>query len=105
MTYEIRFLKPHFEEIFNKLKKKNRAIHDRIVKKIKSVAQSPRTTGHELLGNLKGFWDTHVDMYVLIYNIDEKRNIVTFIYFDHHDQVFKKLKIIIPYAISDLNRT
>jgi addiction module RelE/StbE family toxin len=105
MIYEIRYLKPHFEDIIKKLKRKNKPIYDRLMKKIELVANSPKTDGHELLGNLKRFWDTHVDMYVLIYNIDEKRNIVTLVYFDHHDQVFKKVRIAIPYAKAELNRT
>jgi YafQ family addiction module toxin component len=104
MPYKIRYLKPHFEDIIKKLKKKNKPIYNRLMKKIALVAQSPTTVGHILHGNMKGFWDTHVDMYVLIYNIDEKRKTVTLVYFDYHDRVFKTAIVAIPYAIEDLLR-
>ncbi len=104
MLYEIRYTKPHFADIIKKLKKKNKSLYNRLIKKIETLVVNPYSTGHELHGKLKGFWDTHINPYVLIYHIDEKRRIVRLVYFDHHDQAFKKAVIAIPSVMEDLLR-
>ena len=104
MVYKIRYLKPHFEDIIKKLKKKDRNLYTRLMKKIDLVVQSPYTVGHILHGDLKGLWDTHVENSVLIYHIDDRRNTVTFVYFDHHDRVFRTATVALPALMADLLR-
>lgn len=104
MVYKIRYLKPHFEAIIKKLYKKDRPLYNRLMKKIELISQSPHTVGHILHGNLSGLWDTHVENSVLIYRIDDKRNTVTFVYFDHHDRVFRTATVALPSLMADLLR-
>jgi len=104
MIYKVRYLKPHFYDIVMRLKKRDKSLYNRLMKKIILVSKSPRTVGHELSNNLKGLWDTHVSHHVLIYHIDEKNSIIRFIYFDHHDQVFKRTEITLPFLMADLLR-
>jgi addiction module RelE/StbE family toxin len=104
MVYEIRYLKPHFKTIIDKLERKDKNLYNRLIKKIHLVVQSPYTVGHVLHGNLSGLWDTHVENSVLIYHIDDRRNTVTFVYFDHHDRVFRTATVALPSLMADLLR-
>ena len=103
MIYKIRYLKPHFEEIINNLRKKNKSMYNRLMKKIDLVVHNPKTIGHPLRYNLRGMWETHVaNHYVLIYHIDEKNMIIRLVYFDEHDHALKSVSITIPYLMEDL---
>lgn len=104
MTYKIRYLKPHFEDIVKKLYKRDRPLYNRLMKKIIAVVESPYTVGHVLHGNLSGLWDTHVENSVLVYHIDEKNKLIRLVYFDHHTQVFRTATVALPALMVDLLR-
>lgn len=81
------------EELTKKLKKlkvKNRALFEAILRKIDEILENPER--FKPLGyDLKGFHRVHImKSFVLIFKIDEENKIVKFEDFDHHDKIYKR---------------
>jgi len=83
---------PEFDEQFLKLTRKNKALEERLLKKIGQILDNPLIGApkRHLLRHARG---SHVDPYVIIYAL--KDNIITFLYVDHHDFVYEKAAGII----------
>lgn len=81
------------EELTKKLKKiktKNRALFEAVIKKIDEILQNPDRF-KPLRYDMKGFHRIHVlKSFVLVFKIEEKNNIVKFEDIDHHDKIYKK---------------
>jgi YafQ family addiction module toxin component len=84
MEYRIEF-SDEFERSMRKLKNKDRAMFERIQKKLIQIAQNP---GHykPLRNVLAGYRRIHFGSFVLIYKFEG--NVVRVISLDHHDRAY-----------------
>ncbi|MBT6774239.1 type II toxin-antitoxin system RelE/ParE family toxin [Candidatus Woesearchaeota archaeon] len=74
-----------FEKSFNKLKKKDKVMFERIRKKLMEIIKNPEH--YKPLRNvLAGFNRIQFGSFVLIYKIEE--NVVRIISLDHHDKAY-----------------
>jgi len=84
MAYEVEFSE-EFERSFEKLKKKDKVLFDRIRKKLAELIHNPEH--YKPLRNiLAGFRRIQFGSFVLIYKIDD--NIIRIISLDHHDKAY-----------------
>ena len=73
---------------FKELQSKNKKQLDTIEKKIQQILQNPYHF-KPLRGDMHGSRRVHIDKsFVLIYEIDEKNNIVRILDYDHHDKIY-----------------
>lgn len=79
-------IKPEADKIFGKLGKRQLQM---IWKKIDDIRQNP-SHGYKFLRKpLKTFNRVHIDKhFVLIFNIDHKREVVDIWFYGHHDDVY-----------------
>lgn len=79
---------PNFERKMKKLRKKDHLRYERVRKKTIEICEEPHH--YEPLGNkMTGIRRVHLDPFVLTFSIDEERNVVRFLDFDHHDKAYK----------------
>ena len=84
MEYFIKFT-PFFEKQLKKLKKKDRVLFERLIKKIKEIRQSPEH--YKPLRNiLKGNRRAHLDPFIVLFDVRE--DLITFHYVKHHDDAY-----------------
>jgi mRNA-degrading endonuclease RelE of RelBE toxin-antitoxin system len=78
---------PEFDEKFLKLTRKNKALKERLFKKIGQILDNPSigTPKRNWLSQARG---SLVNPYVIVYRI--KGDKVQFLYVDHHDFVYEK---------------
>ncbi len=76
------------EIALDKLKKKDKSLYLRIINKIIEISKNPEL-GKPLRNVLKGKRRVHVGSFVLFYSIDKKKEIVTFLEFEHHDKAYR----------------
>jgi YafQ family addiction module toxin component len=81
-------IKEGLEKSLQKLAKKDRQLYDIVIKKILRIAENP-AIGKPLRNVLKGKRRVHIGHFVLIYEVDDKEEKVTFIEFEHHDKAYK----------------
>jgi len=81
-----------FDKQFRKLTKKDKVLKDRLLGKIDQIVSDPQI-GDPKRHDMKHARGSHVDPFVIIYTFDD--NIITFIYVDHHDKVYKKAPSIV----------
>ena len=86
MPYKIRRTK-EFKDQYKKLTKKDKALQERLDRKIVQIALNP-SLGDPKGYNLKYTRGTHVNPYVIVYMII--RNTILFIYVDHHDSIYRE---------------
>ncbi|MEA3514273.1 MAG: type II toxin-antitoxin system RelE/ParE family toxin [Nanoarchaeota archaeon] len=89
MRYEIK-IKPSCKESINKLCRKNPVLEKAIKNKIKQILENPLHF-KPLRHNLAGERRVHImKSFVLKYEVDENIKIVTFFFFGHHDDAYKR---------------
>lgn len=76
------------ETKLDKLKKKDISLYLRVIHKIIEISKNPEL-GKPLRNVLKGKWRVHIGTFVLVYSIDKKNEIVTFLEFKHHDKAYR----------------
>jgi len=81
-------IKKGLEKSLRKLAKKDRQLYEAVTKKILQIAENP-TVGKSLRNVLNGKRRVHIGHFVLIYEVDDKEEKVTFIEFEHHDKAYK----------------
>lgn len=82
-------IKPSVDKIFLKIAKKDKVLLVKIDKEIQKVRENPYKRFTYLKGNLKGLNRIHVaDHFVLIFEVNHEKKIVTVIYFAHHDDAY-----------------
>jgi len=80
--------KPNVDKIFLKLQKKNPKQFEIIIKKVEQILENPNHF-KPLRGDLHGARRVHIDKsFVLIYEIDETKQVVTLLDYDHHDNIY-----------------
>ncbi|MFH1095129.1 MAG: type II toxin-antitoxin system RelE/ParE family toxin [Candidatus Micrarchaeota archaeon] len=77
-----------------KLADKDRPLLEIVKKKMKEVVNNDAKTAavryKNLRADLKGLKRVHIDRnFVLIFRVDEEREFVFFVDFDHHDRIYK----------------
>jgi addiction module RelE/StbE family toxin len=78
---------PEFDDQFLKLTRKNKALAERLVKKIRQILDNP-FIGDPKRHELKHARGSHVNPYVIVYRIKENR--IQFLYVNHHNFVYPK---------------
>jgi len=78
-------LTPFLEDKIIKIKKKDRVLYERLMKKIAQIAEKPEHY-KPLRGDLAGKRRTHMDPFVLIFEV--KGDLITFHYVKHHDKAY-----------------
>ncbi len=91
MNYE---LKPELEKILGKLKKKDSVAHKAILNKIEEIANSPDPDRYKPLRyGMKNKKSVHiVKSFVLVFEYDRQRQFLSFLDYDHHDNIYKKYR-------------
>lgn len=83
-------IKPSCKESINKLCKKNPVLEKAIKNKIEQILENPqhfKPLRHDLAGERR----VHImKSFVLKYEVDENLKIVTFLFFGHHDEAYKR---------------
>lgn len=73
---------------FAKLAKKNKKQLKIIDKKIRQILKDPYHFKN-LRGDMHGAYRVHIDKsFVLTYEIDEKKNVVRLLDYEHHDKIY-----------------
>jgi YafQ family addiction module toxin component len=86
MEYQLQFT-PFFEKQLKKLKKKDSVLFDRLGKKIKEIKNNPEH--YKPLKNiLKGNRRAHLDPFIIIFDINIEKNLITMHYVKHHDKAY-----------------
>ncbi len=78
---------PDFDGSFQKLTRKNKALKERLLKKISQILDNP-SIGTPKRHRLRHARGSHVDPYVIVYRI--KGDKIQFLYVDHHNFVYEK---------------
>lgn len=81
-------IKDELEKTLRKLAKRDNQLYEAVTKKILQIAENP-AIGKPLRNVLKGKKRVHIGHFVLIFSVDDKERKVTFLEFDHHDNVYK----------------
>ena len=77
-----------FEGSIAKLKRKDRALYERLGKKIDELSIEPHFR-KPMQNVLKGSFRVHVGSFVLRYRINEQNKTLILISFVHHDEAYK----------------
>jgi YafQ family addiction module toxin component len=86
-SYEV---KPELQRILNKLFKKNKVMYEQVMKKIEEIIQNPQHY-KPLKYDLAGERRVHImKSFVLKFEINESAKTVTFFFFGHHDEAYKR---------------
>ena len=84
-------IKPELERILKKLFKKDKSLYEQIMKKIEEVIESYDIEHYKNLRyNMKDSKRVHIGHFVLIFSYDKKSDFLSFEYFDHHDNIYKR---------------
>lgn len=76
--------------ILKKISKKDKRLFDVAMKKIEEISTNPQHY-KPLRHDLKGRRRVHLEKsFVLIFRIDEKEKIVTFLDMRHHDEIYRR---------------
>ncbi len=91
MNYEI---KPELEKILAKLKRKDPASFRAVLAKIREIVDSQNPDHYKSLQySMKNKKRVHVIRpYVLVFKIDHKLDMISFLDYDHHDKIYLKHK-------------
>ncbi|MBU0963019.1 MAG: hypothetical protein KKD48_03900 [Nanoarchaeota archaeon] len=78
------------KEIMKKLSKKNRSLHERLLKKIDEIINCDDVEHYKNLRNdMKDSRRVQVGHFVLIFKYDKNIDTISFDDFDHHDKIYK----------------
>ncbi|MBI4438911.1 type II toxin-antitoxin system RelE/ParE family toxin [Candidatus Woesearchaeota archaeon] len=82
------------EELQRKLGKlsvKNKPLYEQVLKKIREIITSADVEHYKNLRyNMKDSKRAHIGHFVLIFQYDQKSNIISFDDFDHHDEIYSR---------------
>ncbi len=80
----------HLQSILNKLSKKDKQLHERVMDKIKEVVNSYDVERYKNLRyNMKDSKRVHIGHFVLVFQFDKTKNEILFDDFDHHDDMYQ----------------
>ena len=76
------------DRIFKKLRKKDLAQFEALCRKINDILENPQQF-KPLKNPMQHMRRVHIGSFVLVYDIDEVRKVVTIRRYEHHDNVYK----------------
>ncbi len=76
------------DRIFKKLRKKDLAQFEALSRKVNEVLENPQQF-KPLRSPMQHMRRVHVGSFVLVYDIDEARKVVTIRRYEHHDTVYR----------------
>jgi len=76
------------DRIFKKLRKKDSTQFEAISKRISDILENPQQS-KPLRSPMQNMRRVHLGSFVLVYDIDEERKVVTIRRYKHHDNVYK----------------
>ncbi|MBN1156237.1 type II toxin-antitoxin system RelE/ParE family toxin [Candidatus Woesearchaeota archaeon] len=87
-NYEI---KPHLQEILNRLSKKDKNTYERVLKKIEEVLEC-RDVEHykNLRYDVEDRKRVHVGHFVLVFKLTKETDTISFLDFGHHDEMYER---------------
>lgn len=81
----------NLKEILKRLSKKDKSLHEQLIKKIDEVVNCLDVEHYKNLRyNMKDSKRVHLGHFVLVFQFDRKTNTVFFDDFDHHDKIYKR---------------
>lgn len=80
-------LSPDLQKALRKLKRRDRAMFDRLGKKMEEILVDPEVY-KPLRHELKGSRRVHIGPFVLLFDV--KGDVVEFLVFDHHDKAYRR---------------
>ena len=87
-SYEI---KPSLQRILNKLSKKDKTLYEQVLKKIEEIINAFDVEHYKNLRyDLKDLKRAHIGHFVLVFSFNKLNNVVSFVDFDHHDNIYKR---------------
>jgi YafQ family addiction module toxin component len=80
--------KSKVDRVFSRLQRKNPKQLLIIYKKVEQIVKDPYHF-KPLRGDMHGARRVHIDKsFVLVYEIDSKKNVITLLDYDHHDNIY-----------------
>jgi YafQ family addiction module toxin component len=76
------------DRIFKKLRKKDSAQFEALSRKVNEILDNPQQF-KPLRSPMQHMRRVHVGSYVLVYDVDDAREVVTIRRYEHHDTVYK----------------
>ena len=76
------------DRIFKKLHKKDSGQFEAVSKKVNQILENPEQF-KPLKSPMEHMRRVHVGSFVLVYDVDETRKVVTIRRYEHHDKVYK----------------
>ena len=76
------------DRIFKKLRKKDSMQFEAVSKKVKEILENPQQF-KSLKSPMRHMRRVHIGSFVLVYDVDEERKVVTIRRYEHHDSVYK----------------
>ena len=76
------------DRIFKKLRKKDSVQFEALCKKVNDILENPQQF-KPLKNPMQHLRRVHVGSFVLVYDTDEERKVVTIRRYEHHDDVYK----------------
>jgi YafQ family addiction module toxin component len=88
--YEI---KPHLKDILTKLSKKDKAMYERVLKKIDEIICTKDVEHYKNLRyDMKDRKRVHLGHFVLVFKFLKETDTVSFSDFGHHDEVYERAR-------------
>ena len=82
-------IKPHLQKILRKLFKKERNTYEAVMRKIDEIVSSSDPEHYKNLKfNLKELKRVHIGHFVLTFSYDKQKDLLIFVDYDHHDNVY-----------------
>ena len=83
-------IKPELKKKLIKLFKKDKKTYEKIMKKIKEVIDSYDVEHYKNLRyDMKDFKRVHIGHFILVFNYDKSKDVVSFEDFSHHDEIYR----------------
>ena len=81
----------HLQDVMKKLSKKDKKLHEQLLKKIDELVNSYSIEHYKNLRyNMKDSKRAHIGPFVLVFQYNKTKNSIYFDDFDHHDNIYKK---------------
>jgi len=76
----------HLQKVLKKLSKKDKQLHNQVIKKIDEIINSYNVENYKNLRyNMKDSKRAHIGHFILVFQYNKKINMILFDDFDHHD--------------------
>lgn len=79
------------ERVLKKLSKKDKKLYNQVLNKIDGVVSSYNLSHYKNLRyDFKNYQRVHIGHFVIIFKFDEKKSLIYFVDFEHHDNIYLK---------------